>query len=141
MLLETIRFAVYTICVIISFLLYIYLEITITNREEWGVSEGFFIIFPLLVIFLFGVFIENFKQIIAYPMIWAFFVTSIGFIESLFITSELPPEPDFFDLAFIEPFPYFLPYLLGMFGLFYLFFIIPLAIGFILGSIKRKIFT
>ncbi len=137
MLLEIIRFAVYTICLTISLLLFSYLYEPIANGEEVSDVERFFTISPLLIMVLIGAFIENFKQIIIYPLIWGFLIPSIGFIESFFVTPELPPEPDFIDMAYISPFPYLLVYS----GFIFLFLFSLLAIGFILGFIKRKIFT
>jgi hypothetical protein len=137
MLLEIIRFAVYTICVAISISLFMFLGEAIAKGEEWGETDGFFIISPLLIIILLGAFIENFKQIMAYPMIWGMLLISIFLVESFFTPPELQAEPDMVYLAYISPFPY----LLAVFGLIYLFLITPLAIGFILGFIKRKVYT
>jgi hypothetical protein len=138
MFLEIIKFAVYTSCAIISYTLSIYLETAIENGQEWFDAEGFFIHFPLLIYVLIGAFIEKFKQILAYSFIWGILFTLIGFIESIFIIPELPPEPDIFDLAFISPFPDFIPYLLAVFGVIFLIIFSFSTIGFILGSIKRK---
>lgn len=137
MLIECIKFAVFATCLAISVSLIVYLDWLIANGEEWGDTEGFIIISPLiLVTFLFGFFLENIKRVNSYSLIVSFLLTIVIFVESFYVDYSLPPNPDFVDLAYFYPFPY----LFVIFGLFFLVFFSLLTLGFALGFIKRKIY-
>lgn len=132
---EIVRFAVYTTLTVISLSLTFFLSELIAGDDEWGDTEGFLIIAPLIIVVLLGFFNESIKQIIGYPFIWAAVLTSLFYIESLFSPFEMPAEPDIVDLAHVSPFPY----LLAIFGLVFGFFVTLLLIGYILGLIKRRV--
>lgn len=138
MLMEFVRFVVFAICLIIAFTLVFYLSELIAKGEEWGDSEGFLILSPLLIVtILFGFFTENFKRIISHSIIAGVLLTLVFYFESVFFPHQSQPDPDIVDLAHLSPFPY----LFAIFGFMLLILVLPMAIGFILGIIKRKIFT
>ena len=135
MIIEFVKFFVFMVCAIISTLLGSYLDMVIAKGEEWGEIEGFFIISPFLIVVFFGAFIDNFKQIIIYPLFFGLFVISISFIESFFTNSEFQNETIFFDVA--NPYLYYFE----LFAIVYVFIFFLLGIGFILGLLKRKLFN
>jgi hypothetical protein len=136
MLTELFRSAVFLICLTISLLLVSYLDMVIAKGEEWGDTEGFIIISPFIItMVLFGFFVEKFKTVISYSLLYGFLACLMIYYESFNYIPETQTEPDIIDLALISPFPY----LLAIFGIMFLALLFPISIGFILSFTKRKI--
>lgn len=131
-----IRSIIFSVCFLISLSLILYMDLIFAQGNEWGDTEGWYMIAPFLIVNgIYGVLTNRFRDIILYSFIGAFLIMTITYLETLFDSTQDFIEPDLWEFVYHSH----ILYALAMFGISFIVSFFPLICGWSLGAIKRKV--